>query len=149
MRRVEYMLGGEDFKTMTASHFMESDVYSYPENALATELITAMTKGGFGSLPIVAKGKVLVGIVSEFDLLNAIIAGKEIETLTVKEIMTKDPVTVTEETPADQIMATLQKKHFIRVPVVNEQGILVGAVARRDILLGFLKSTEKAPLMAL
>lgn len=148
MRRVEYMLGGEDFKKMTASHFMESDVYHFSENAPATELINAMTRGGFGSLPIVAPGRVLVGIVSEFDLLNAIMAGKDLKTLTAKEIMTTNTVTVNEKTPAADIMAILQAKHFIRVPVVNEEGVLVGVVARRDILLGFKKSTEKAPQMA-
>lgn len=148
MRRVEYMLGGEDFKKMTASHFMESDVYYYSENALATDLINAMTRGGFGSLPIVSKEKVLVGIVTEFDLLNAILSGKEIKTLTAKEIMTRDPVTVTEGTPAEDIIAILQSNHFIRVPVVNEDGILVGVVARRDILLGFKKSIERPPAMA-
>lgn len=148
MRRVEYMLGGEDFKKMTAAHFMESDVYCYSENALATDLIGAMTRGGFGSLPIVTRGRVLVGIVSEYDLLNAILAGKDFKTVTAKEIMTIDPVTVSESTPAEDIMAILQEKHFIRMPVVDENGVLVGVVARRDILFGFLKSTEKAPRMA-
>ncbi|NKE72946.1 CBS domain-containing protein [Candidatus Manganitrophus noduliformans] len=148
MRRVEYMLGGENFNKMTASHFMESDVHCFVENASAVLLIDAMTRGGFGSLPIVASGKVLVGIVSEYDLLNAIMAGRDLKTLTAKEIMTIDPVTVTEETPAADIMAILQAKHFIRVPVVDEEGVLVGVVARRDILLGFRKSTEKAPQMA-
>src|SRR5512135_1369198 len=126
MRRVEYMMGGENFKKMTAAHFMESDVYYYSESALATDLIDAMTRGGFGSLPIVAKGKVLVGIVSEFDLLKAIMAGREIKTLTAKEIMTKNPVAVTEETPAEEIMTILQEKHFIRVPVVDQERTLVG-----------------------
>lgn len=148
MRRVEYMMGGENFKKMTAAHFMESDVYYYSESALATDLIDAMTRGGFGSLPIVAKGKVLVGIVSEFDLLKAIMAGREIKTLTAKEIMTKNPVAVTEETQAEEIMTILQEKHFIRVPVVDQERTLVGVVARRDILLGFKKSIEKAPAMA-
>lgn len=147
MRRVEFMLGGEDFKKMTAAHFMESDVYYYSQNAPATELINAMTRGGFGSLPIVAPGKVLVGIVSEYDLLNAIMAGRDLKTLTAGEIMTADPVTVSEETPAQDILAILQAKHFIRVPVVDENGVLTGVVARRDILLGFKKSIEKAPQM--
>ncbi|MDC4203928.1 MAG: CBS domain-containing protein [Candidatus Manganitrophus sp.] len=148
MRRVEFMLGGEDFKKMTAAHFMESDVYYYSQNAPATELINAMTRGGFGSLPIVAPGKVLVGIVSEYDLLNAIMAGRDLKTLTAGEIMTADPVTISEETPAQDILAILQAKHFIRVPVVDENRVLVGVVARRDILLGFKKSIEKAPQMA-
>lgn len=146
MRRVEYMLGGEDFKKMTAGHFMQSDVYYYPENASATDLISAMTLGGFGSVSIATQGKVLVGIVTEFDLLKAIMAGKDIKKITAKDMMTPKPATVMEETPAEKIMSILQEKHLIRVPVVDTKGVLVGVVARRDILLGYLKSLESPDL---
>lgn len=78
MRRVDYMLGGEDFKKMSAAHFMQTDVYYYPKNATGDKLATAITMGGFGSVPIVDKGKRLVGIISEFDLLKAITSGKEL-----------------------------------------------------------------------
>jgi len=145
MRRVDYMLGGEDFKKMSAAHFMQTDVYYYPKNATGDKLATAITMGGFGSVPIVDKGKRLVGIVSEFDLLKAITSGKELEKITAEEIMTVSPICVTEETPSEEIIQLLQEKHLIRVPVVDKNGTLMGVVARRDILQGYLKSKESPP----
>lgn len=145
MRRVDYMVGGEDFKKMSAAHFMQTDVYYYPKSATGDKLATAITMGGFGSVPIVDKGKKLVGIVSEFDLLRAIINGRELEKVTAEEIMTSNPVSVSEETPSDAIIKLLQEKHLIRVPVVDQNGALVGVVARRDILQGYLKSKESPP----
>ena len=147
MRRVEYMMGGEDFKVMTAGHFMQTEIYYYSENAMATDLIGAMTMGGFGSVPI-TRAKTLVGIVSEFDLLKAIIGGKDMKKITAADVMTKYPVTVVETTPAEKIMSLLQEKHLIRVPVVDAKGELIGVVARRDILHGFLKSLETPPPMS-
>lgn len=145
MRRVDYMLGGEDFKKMSAAHFMQTDVYYYPKNATGDKLATAITMGGFGSVPIVDKGKRLVGIISEFDLLKAITSGKELEKVTAEEIMTVSPICVTEETLSEEIIQLLQEKHLIRVPVVDKNGALVGVVARRDILQGYLKSKESPP----
>jgi CBS domain-containing protein len=145
MRRVDYMLGGEDFKKMSAAHFMQTDVYYYPKNATGDKLATAITMGGFGSVPIVDKGKRLVGIVSEFDLLKAITSGRELEKVTAEEIMTVSPICVTEETLSEEIIQLLQEKHLIRVPVVDRGGTLVGVVARRDILQGYLKSKESPP----
>lgn len=145
MRRVDYMLGGEDFKKMSAAHFMQTDVYYYPKNATGDKLATAITMGGFGSVPIIDKGKRLVGIISEFDLLKAITSGKELEKVTAEEIMTVSPICVTEETLSEEIIQLLQEKHLIRVPVVDKNGTLVGVVARRDILQGYLKSKESPP----
>ena len=145
MRRIDYMLGGEDFKNMTAAHFMQTDVYYYAKNSSGDKLATAITMGGFGSVPIVDKGKKLVGIVSEFDLLKAIMGGKDLEKLAAEDIMTNNPISVTEETRSESVIQLLQDKHLIRVPVVDKEGILIGIVARRDILQGYLKSRENPP----
>ncbi|HUK57512.1 MAG TPA: CBS domain-containing protein [Nitrospiria bacterium] len=145
MRRTDSMLGGENFDRMTAADFMETGVFYYAEDSRVDRLATAMTLGNFGSIPIVTKEKRLVGIVSEFDLLNVMRKRKELREVTAKEIMTGAPVSVHPETRADKIMDLLQRKHLIRVPVVDQEGKLVGIVARRDILRGYLKSKESVP----
>jgi CBS domain-containing protein len=105
-------------------------------------LAGAMSEGGFGSVPILAKDGKLVGIVSEFDLLKAIEEGKEMTKVTAGEIMIKDPVTVFRNTPAMEIIHLLQEKHFIRTPVVDADGKLAGVVSRRDIIQGYLGATK-------
>ncbi len=142
------MLGGEDFSKMTAGHLMQTDVYYFSEESPVVDLISAITMGGFGSVPITTRGDVVVGIVSEYDILNGIVQGKDLLKTTARDIMTKDPVAVGEDMPADKVISILQAKHLIRVPVVDKEGVLIGIVARRDILLGYLRSVESPPRMA-
>ena len=142
MRRVDYMVGARDFKTLEAEQFMQDVVTSYYVEDTIDRLAGAMSEGGFGSVPILAKDGKLVGIVSEFDLLKAIEEGKEMTKVTAGEIMIKDPVTVFRNTPAMEIIHLLQEKHFIRTPVVDADGKLAGVVSRRDIIQGYLRATK-------
>jgi CBS domain-containing protein len=80
--------------------------------------------------------------VSEFDLLRAITEGKELSKVTAGDIMTKGAISVTQETPAMEVIQLLQSKHLIRVAVVDAEGRLVGVVSRRDILEGYVRATK-------
>ena len=142
MRRVDYMVGSRDFKTLEAEQFMQDVVTSYHVEDTVDKLAGAMSEGGFGSVPILAKDGKLVGIVSEFDLLKAIEEGKEMTKVTAGEIMVKDPITVTQKTLAMEIIHLLQERHFIRTPVVDADGKLVGVVSRRDIIQGYLRANK-------
>jgi CBS domain-containing protein len=57
------------------------------------------------------------------------------------EVMTRDVLTVGEETPVGDIARILAEKHIKRVPVVHD-GILVGIVSRANLLRG-IASREK------
>ena len=142
MRRVDYMVGARDFKTLEAEQFMQDVVTSFRVEDTVDRLAGAMSEGGFGSVPILAKDGKLVGIVSEYDLLKAIEEGKEMTKVTAGEIMVKDPITVARNTPAMEIIHLLQERHFIRAPVVDADGKLVGVVSRRDLIQGYLRANK-------
>ena len=142
MRRVDYMVGARDFKTLEAEQFMQDVVTSFRVEDTVDRLAGAMSEGGFGSVPILAKDGKLVGIVSEFDLLKAIEEGKEMTKVTAGEIMVKDPITVSRDTLSMEIIQLLQERHFIRTPVVDADGKLVGVVSRRDIIQGYLRANK-------
>lgn len=144
MKRSEFMVGGEDFKKLTASQLMETDAKTFSPDAAWEEMAEAMTKGGFGSVPIVDANHKLLGIVSEQDLLFPLIEGKDLSKITARDVMTKNPVTVTEDAKAGDIANLLVKYHLIRVPVVKGDK-LAGIVARRDMLFGYLRATAKPP----
>jgi CBS domain-containing protein len=142
MRRVDYIMGATDFKTLEAEQFMQDVVSYYHVEDTVDRLAGAMSEGGFGSVPILAKDGKLVGIVSEYDLLKTIEEGKELAKVTAGEIMIKDPITVSRNTPAMEIIHLLQERHFIRTPVVDADGKLAGVVSRRDIVQGYLRATK-------
>ena len=121
---------------------MQDVVSYYSIEDTGDKLAGAITEGGFGSVPILASDRKVMGIVSEFDLLEAITNGKELSRVTAGEIMTREINSVTPDTPVLKIIQLLQSKHLIRIPVVDVNGVLAGIVARRDILLGYLRATK-------
>jgi CBS domain-containing protein len=140
MRRVDFIVGARDFKTLKAEQFMEDRVFAYQAEDDGETLAQAMTEGGFGSVPIVDQKRHLLGIVSELDLLRALKEEKHLASVKAGDLMTPNPVTVSAETLAMDIIQLLEAKHLIRMPVVDEQGQLLGVVARRDVLLGYLNA---------
>lgn len=54
--------------------------------------------------------------------------------LKVKDIMTKDVVTVTKETTIMELAEIFAKKHLSSLPVVDQDGMLIGIVTETDLV---------------
>ncbi|MFQ5597242.1 MAG: HPP family protein [Nitrospiria bacterium] len=140
-RRLAFRFGGKGMKDMAVSHMMKRDVISFGKEIYCNILAESMLKGGFGSIPIIDHQRRLIGIVSEYDLLNALTKGMDLRETLAFEVMTQPAVTIKEEMPIEEVILLLQSQHFIRVPVVDPEGKLIGIVARRDILGCYVKSS--------
>ncbi len=128
------------FGKLTVGAIMEKQVQSAEKDTTA-EMIASYMMDGFGSVPIVDENNKLVGIVSEFDLLAALRKGKKLKDVAAGEILTPNPVSVTQDTDVVTLMDVLQNNHLIRVPVLDNVGNLIGIVARRDLLRGYLQTS--------
>lgn len=133
-------LRASKFGQLTVGGVMEKEVQSGMKDTEAKLLASYMMEG-FGSVPIIDETSKLVGIVSEFDLLKALRKGKNLEDVMAGDIMTANPVSVTKDTNMLTVMDVLQNNHLIRVPVVDSKGKLIGIVARRDLLRGYLQTS--------
>lgn len=142
MKRSEYLTEKRDFHKLPASLLMEQDVRFCRPSDSARHVASELSKFNIGSLPVVDDEGMLVGLVSEFDLLGILMKGQELKDVRAEQIMSRDVKFVHEEMPADEIIRLLETDHLIRVPVVKD-GKLAGIVARRDILFGYIKSTAK------
>lgn len=127
------------FGHLTVRAIMEKEVQSANKETEA-EMLASFMMDGFGSVPIIDGHNKLLGIVSEFDLLTALRKGKKLNEVTAGEIMTPNPLSVTQDTNVLTLIDVLQNNHLIRVPVVDSVGKLIGIVARRDLLRGYLQS---------
>ena len=134
------MLRASKFGQLTVSTLMERTIRSEATDASA-ELVASLLMEGFGSVPIVNRENQLLGIVSEFDLLNTIRQGNSLARITAGDIMTTSPISVTPDTDVSTAIQVLHTNHLIRVPVVDSVGNLVGIIARRDILRGYLQTS--------
>lgn len=54
--------------------------------------------------------------------------------MTVREVMTPDPVTVTPETPVGQAAALMLERRINGLPVVDDSGALVGIICQSDLI---------------
>ena len=118
---------------MVARDIMNKIVTAAKKNTIGRDLAIKLLSGMYSGLPVVDdKGKV-VGVVSEFDLLKAIKEGKKLEQVTAEDIMSKNPICVSENTPVEEVIDLMMKHNIIRVPVVRNDN-LVGVISRCDIL---------------
>ena len=119
---------------MKARDVMNRRVTAATLRAVGRDVALQLLSGMYSGLPVVdADGKV-AGVVTEFDLLKAIREGKDLQTLKAEDVMSKPAVCVKEDDALEDVIAKMTDHHIIRVPVVKEDGRLVGVIARADIL---------------
>ena len=118
---------------MKARDVMNRRVTAATPHAIGRDLALQLLSGMYSGLPVVAANGTVIGVVTEFDLLNAVREGKDLQTIKAEEIMGRPPVCVEEDEALDTVIAKMTTHHVIRVPVVRG-GKLVGVIARADIL---------------
>lgn len=142
---------------MDASDVMTRTVITVTPGTAVREIAALMVENHVSALPVVEEDGRVVGIVSDGDLigrvdaggagrrswwLSALAAGEGGERFlrgkggTARDVMTSNPITITEDTPLPRIAALLERHHIKRVPVVRD-GVLVGIVSRANLLRGF------------
>ena len=125
-------------KDLMARDVMIESVVTIKKSALAKDLAVHILSGSFSGLPVVDESGKLVGMATEFDVLNAILQGKDLDTTRVSEIMTKNINTADQNTPVMEIATIMIEENLIRLPILDGEK-LVGIVARCDILRGLMK----------
>ena len=135
---------------MRAADVMTSEVITLGEDASVREAARLMAEHGISAVPVVDREKRVVGMVSEGDLLHRAETGTErrrswwlemvastnqlageyvkSHSASVKDVMTRDVISVTEETPVADIAILLETNRIKRVPVLRD-GRLVGIVS--------------------
>ncbi len=147
IRRRVYATNGVSFDSLRSEDLDGGTIdagcrlYMLVSRTDALTISRLMTQRNFGSLPVVEEDRTLVGLVSEYDLLQAMIEGRDLRKIMAVEIMSTHPVTATEEMKLEEVANLFQDRYITRVPVVRN-GKLVGILARRDLLFGYTKASQ-------
>lgn len=86
-----------------------------------------------GLAPIV-EGDKLIGMLTDRDIAIRIVAeGRNPDQVTVREVASKQVVTIDPQQDLDEALRIMAKHQVRRLPVVEEDGKLVGVVAQADV----------------
>jgi len=102
-----------------------------PEDTLG-EAAQRMADQNVGSAVVLESGR-LIGIVTERDIMRAVGGRAHPSEARVREWMTRDPVTATEETSAGEAARVMLEQGFRHLPVVLEERT-IGIVSLRDVM---------------
>ena len=114
----------------TIREIMQSEtIVVQPEDSVhhALELLIEHSISG---LPVTDADNRIVGIISERDVLKLFY---EPEARTVSAVMTKDPTTISVDSPLVEVFDCLMANDFRRV-LIRDQQKLVGLISRADLM---------------
>jgi CBS domain-containing protein len=132
----------------TVKDVMTNRVVAVRKNAPFKDIATLLTRYRVSAFPVLDDDGKVIGVVSEADLLckEALIAAMgerpgpyhddfaRAAAVTAAELMTTPPVTITPGEPAAGAARLMYNAGVKRLPVVSENGHLVGIISRADVL---------------
>jgi CBS domain-containing protein len=112
---------------MKAREIMTRDVISILDEATVEDAARILAHNRISGLPVVNDLGMLLGLVTEHDLMIAKPGGR------VSEVMTRSLITAGPDTEVEEIQHLLTNQRIRRVPVVQD-GKVVGIVSRSDLV---------------
>lgn len=135
--------------TCTVGDVMTRNVVAVRKDARFKDIVLVMRARRFSAFPVLDDDNMVVGVVSEDDLLiregfRAAGSGPRLllrhadrtkaDGLAAVELMTAPAITIRSEAGLAEAARIMHARHVKRLPVVTEAGRLVGVVSRVDLL---------------
>jgi CBS domain-containing protein len=124
--------------SLTAKDIMEQSVLAATPRASLRDVAIQLVNNEISGMPVAADDGRVIGVITEADIVRALLEGKRPENLTASDVMTGPPITVDQNTSLADVMKSLEDNRIVRVPVTNDNTI-IGIIARRDIIKAVLE----------
>ena len=111
-------------------------------------VIDKLNEYNIGALPVLNKNNVLVGVISERDIIHLISKNSEVLILNkkVESCMTKSIISCGKKTRADELMELMTKYKIRHIPIVIKNN-LVGIISIGDVVKRLLEKYKSETLM--
>ncbi len=115
-------------KVKRAENVMIFDPITIHKDATVANALQLMADNKIGGIPVVDENKRLIGIVTNRDLRFEVNINRP-----VSEIMSKNIISITQQTDLEHAANILQEHKIEKLPIIDENGILIGLITYKDI----------------
>jgi CBS domain-containing protein len=148
---------------MELKELMTKNVITVLQSMNVRDAAEMLFNMGISGLPVVNDQKNLVGMITEKDIIGMALPKyveklgslaytfdmvpfaktlAEADKVLVKEIMRKDVITATVDTSVPEVARIMIVKRIRRIPILDQEGRLVGIIARHDIVKEIFKEAD-------
>ncbi len=148
---------------MKIKDVMTEDVLTVPTGKTLKETAQLLADTGISGMPVVDDDRNVVGVISEADILfkersperrrggsfawlffpDMIENEAKLDARTAGEAMSAPPVTIGPNRPVGEAAARMLDEGINRLPVVDDEGKLIGIVTRADLVRAFTRSDSE------
>lgn len=138
---------------------MVTSVVAAHEGAVFKEIVDALIRNRVSAVPVIADDRRVLGVVSEADLLARVSKAhltlprghrlsahseerRKLHAATASALMTSPAYVIAPHASIADAAWHAARNRVRRLPVVDDNGVLVGIVTRSDLLRGFLRPDE-------
>jgi predicted transcriptional regulator len=123
------------FKTVGQIHATNNLIVQRNQNAMgvALDILASHTSGA----PVVNERGEFIGFISEFDILRALHAKKDLNQLLAEEVMVKEHISVKNDTSIDEAVKIMEVKRLLSLPVETD-GKVTHSITRHDLLRAWI-----------
>jgi CBS domain-containing protein len=114
-----------------------TNMLSFRTDQSAEEITVELLASHFSGAPVVNADGRLAGFISEFDILRAYETHGGLSGLKGSDIMTRDPITVSESTDIAEALRIMKENHWLTLPV-EKDGVVQHSVTRHDLLRAYI-----------
>ena len=120
---------------MTAGRICTREVDLVDQNESVQVAAERMNSRNVGTLIVLDEESHPIGMLTDRDLaLRVVGKGRDAIETTIADIMTRFPCSISEETSIEAALTKMRSGGFRRLPVVDQEGKLIGVLTLDDIL---------------
>lgn len=118
---------------MLVREVMSKNVQVISPDTSVVEAAVKMRDGDFGVIPVCDNDRI-IGMITDRDIaIRAVASGKDINNCKVRDAMTSEVLTCTEESSTDEAQELMRSKQVRRIIVLNKDKKLVGMLSLGDV----------------
>ena len=112
---------------MSVKEIMTKDVITVPPAMPVREVANLLSERNVSGVPVIDDEGRVLGVVSELDVVGR-------QGATAADVMSKQVISVTEETDVREVVQLFLNQRVRRVPVLSGEQQLIGIVSRSDLV---------------